>query len=166
MTIPSARTNERHLFMANPFTKENDPYDLQRFVAAQNAVYNDVVNELQSGKKQSHWMWFIFPQLAGLGHSSTAQYYAISHMAEAVAYLADETLGPRLAACSGILLHHHYKTAEEIFGPNDARKLCSCMTLFSTASPRDKIFQQVLDHYFAGKKDQLTLQLLERERRD
>lgn len=152
--------------MANPYTKKNDPYNLQRFVTAQNTVYDDVINELQGGRKQSHWMWFIFPQLAGLGHSSTAQYYAISNLEKAVAYLVDETLGTRLLECSGILLNHHYKTAEEIFGPTDARKLCSCMTLFSMATPANKIFKQVLEHFFDGKKDQLTLQLLERERRD
>ncbi len=146
--------------MANLFTKKNDPYSLQRFVTAQNAVYKDVVNELQHGRKQSHWMWFIFPQLAGLGHSSTAKYYAISNLEEAVAYLANETLGPRLIECSGILLHHHNKTAEEIFGLTDARKLRSCLTLFSLASPGNKTYQQVLDHFFDGKKDQLTLKLL------
>lgn len=131
----------------------DDAYDLQRFVDAQAPVYQRVVAELRQGRKQSHWMWFIFPQIAGLGTSETSKTYAISSMEEAKAYLAHPVLGPRLVECARILTQLRGRIAREIFGCTDARKLCSSMTLFATAAPDNLLFQDVLDQYFDGVRD-------------
>lgn len=138
-----------------------DPFNLTRFVDAQNAVWPDVQAELGQGCKQSHWMWFVFPQLAALGRSTTARHYGLSGLAEAQAYLAHPVLGPRLADCCATLLHLKGRTAEQVFGAVDTLKLRSCLTLFDTAAPGQAIFRQCLQHYFAGKADELTLRLLE-----
>ncbi len=126
--------------------------DLERFVSAQDSggTYQRAVAELRRGRKTSHWMWFIFPQIAGLGRSATAQTYAISNLAEAQAYLAHPVLGPRLVECTEILASHRGLSAEQIFGGIDAIKLRSSMTLFARADPDQAIFSQVIDQYFAG----------------
>jgi uncharacterized protein (DUF1810 family) len=126
--------------------------DLERFVTAQNSrgIYQHAVAELRNGRKTSHWMWFVFPQIAGLGRSATSQAYAISDLAEAKAYLAHPVLGPRLIECAEIVASHHGLTAEHIFGGIDALKLRSSMTLFAHADPDQRIFQQVIDQYYDG----------------
>jgi uncharacterized protein (DUF1810 family) len=139
-----------------------DPYDLQRFVAAQDAggTYERAAAELRAGRKTSHWMWFIFPQIAGLGYSPMAQAYAINSLAEARAYLADPVLGGRLTECAGILTRVPGRTAEQIFGEVDAMKLRSSVTLFMHAAPGEPVFRQVLDQYFDGIPDPATEQRL------
>jgi uncharacterized protein (DUF1810 family) len=133
-----------------------DPYDLQRFVAAQRDSYDDAVAELRGGRKTSHWMWFVFPQIAGLGHSPTARRFAISSMPEARAYLAHPLLGRRLRECALILAGLHGLTADQIFGGIDAMKLRSSVTLFLHADPGEPLFRQVLDQYFDGAADPAT----------
>jgi uncharacterized protein (DUF1810 family) len=135
-----------------------DPYDLQRFVTAQDAggTYQQAVAQLRRGRKETHWMWFVFPQIAGLGHSPAAQHFAISSVDEARAYLAHPVLGPRLSDCAGLAAGIPDRTAEQVFGSIDAMKLRSSMTLFHHAAPAEQVFQDVLDHYFAGKPDPAT----------
>lgn len=135
-----------------------DPHDLGRFVAAQNAhgTYDDAVEELRQGWKVSHWMWFVFPQIAGLGRSATSRRYAITSLDEAQAYLDHPVLGPRLRACTDLVLQVQGRSAEQIFGGIDAQKLHSCMTLFLRAAPGEDRFQQVLDRYFGGRADAST----------
>jgi len=142
----------------------DDPYDLDRFVAAQDSggTYQCAVAELRSGHKTSHWMWFVFPQVAGLGRSPAAARFAIASLDEAGAYLEHPVLGARLAECAGILLGLAGRTAEQIFGSIDAMKLRSSMTLFQRARPRDPLFGQVLERYFAGQPDPATDRLLGR----
>ncbi|MBV8698329.1 MAG: DUF1810 domain-containing protein [Bradyrhizobium sp.] len=136
-----------------------DPFDLQRFVDAQHDVYRQVAAELSAGRKRSHWMWFIFPQIAGLGFSAMAQRYAISSRGEAAAYLAHDILGPRLVECTRLVLSVEGKTIRTILGSPDDLKFRSSMTLFSAVS-KAQIFDQALAKYFAGEKDQATLDLL------
>jgi uncharacterized protein (DUF1810 family) len=137
-----------------------DPYELQRFVDAQQDVFETALEELREGSKQSHWMWFVFPQLAGLGRSPTAQYFAISSLDEARAYLEDPLLGLRLRQCLAALLQWTGKrTAEQIFGPIDAMKLKSSLTLFEAAS-NNPLFGHALDVFFGGERDERTLALL------
>jgi uncharacterized protein (DUF1810 family) len=135
-----------------------EPYDLGRFVAAQDAggTYDRAVAELRRGRKASHWMWFVFPQVAGLGFSATSQRFAISGLAEARAYLAHPVLGPRLTECAGLVATSAAASAEEIFGPVDAQKLRSCVTLFGRADPAEPAFGQVLARYFGGVPDAAT----------
>jgi uncharacterized protein (DUF1810 family) len=138
-----------------------DPYRLERFVAAQDdGSYRDAVAELRAGRKTSHWMWFIFPQVAGLGRSAVAQHFAISSVDEAQAYLRHPVLGPRLRECAQILAGLDGKSADQILGSVDAMKLRSSMTLFMTATPDEPVFREVLDKYFGGAADQLTLDRL------
>jgi uncharacterized protein (DUF1810 family) len=141
-------------------TVNSDPYDLERFVAAQDAggTYKRAIAELQQGRKTSHWMWFVFPQIAGLGQSPTARTYAISSVAEARAYLAHPVLGPRLAQCAALVCGVPDRSAEQIFGGIDALKLRSSMTLFLHADPTAPVFRQVLDQYFGGNPDPATEQ--------
>jgi uncharacterized protein (DUF1810 family) len=136
----------------------DDPYDLQRFVAAQDAggIYQHATAELRAGRKTSHWMWFVFPQIAGLGYSPVSRTYAITSLAEARAYLAHPVLGARLAECAAILAGLPDRTAEHIFGEVDALKLRSCMTLFIRAAPGEPVFRLVLDRYFGGVPDSAT----------
>ena len=140
----------------------DDPYDLQRFVAAQDAggTYPRATAELRAGRKASHWMWFVFPQIAGLGHSPTARTYAITSLAEARAYLAHPVLGPRLIECAAILAGLPGRTAGQIFGDVDAQKLRSSMTLFMLAGPGEPVFCQVLEQYFGGVPDAATQERL------
>lgn len=139
----------------------NDTFDLNRFIDAQRAVYPDVLEELRSGRKRSHWMWFIFPQLAGLGHSETARFYAISGAAEATAYLNNSLLGARLLECTRTVLEHSGQSARAMFGTPDDMKLRSCMTLFASVAPEQVCFQQVLERFFEGESDAKTIALLE-----
>jgi uncharacterized protein (DUF1810 family) len=140
----------------------NDPFHLERFVAAQDqgGTYRAAVAELRAGRKRSHWMWFIFPQIAGLGQSPTSRRYAISSLAEAEAYLAHQVLGPRLIECAGVVRDLRAGAAEEIFGGIDAIKLRSSMTLFARADPSQRVFREVLDAYFGGVPDAATERLL------
>ena len=140
-----------------------DVYDLERFLAAQERVYEQALAETKRGLKQSHWMWFVFPQIAGLGHSDTARRYAVKSLEEANAYLAHPVLGKRLVEIANALLTHKTKTALEIFGHPDDLKLKSCMTLFHRAvGDANSVFKQVLDTYFDGKEDAATLDILNR----
>lgn len=134
---------------------EPDQFDLARFTAAQDGVYEQAVAELRRGRKTSHWMWFVFPQIAGLGYSATSRRYAITSLAEAQAYLAHPVLGPRLRECASILVKLP-GTAEQIFGGIDAQKLRSSMTLFKRADPHEPIFAEVLDQFFGGVPDPAT----------
>ena len=136
-----------------------DPYDLQRFRDAQAHCYADVLEELRRGRKQSHWMWFIFPQLSGLGRSATAERYGMSGAAEAAAYLADPVLGERLRQCCNVLLDQPETDAARIFGALDALKLRSSMTLFDAVACEDG-FDRVLAHFYGGKRDPATGTLL------
>jgi uncharacterized protein (DUF1810 family) len=139
-----------------------DRFDLQRFVSAQDAEgsYDRAVAELRRGQKTSHWMWFVFPQLEGLGHSAMSKRFALSSLAEAREYLAHPVLGPRLMECASILLELEDRGAQQIFGGIDAQKLRSSMTLFLRAAPERAAFAQVLDRYFAGVPDSATDQRL------
>jgi len=136
----------------------DDPHDLNRFVAAQAPVYARVVSELRSGRKQSHWMWFVFPQLGGLGHSAMSRRYAIVSLAEAQAYLAHPVLGVRLRECTALVLAAKNRTPAEIFGDPDDMKFCSSMTLFSHAAPDEPLFRDALEKCFG--RDDKTLRLL------
>ena len=140
----------------------SDSYDLERFVQAQDAggTYGRAVEELRRGYKASHWMWFVFPQIAGLGQSPTSRRYAISSLAEAKAYLEHPVLGPRLRECAGLVAQVQGRSAEQIFGGIDAQKLHSSMTLFLRAAPDETLVQQVLDQYFGGRADSATDRLL------
>ena len=137
-----------------------DPYNLARFVEAQRGTYEAALAELRAGQKRSHWMWFIFPQIAGLGSSPMAQRYAISSIQEAQAYLADPVLGPRLKACTEAANGHEGRSAHAIFGSPDDMKFRSSMTLFGEATPAEPAFRTALDRYFGGKRDPLTLSRL------
>ena len=134
-----------------------DPFDLLRFVDAQATVYRQVVTELGSGRKRSHWMWFIFPQIAGLGASPMAQRYAIGTLAEARAYLGHPLLGLRLRECTGLVLNVEGRPIEDIFGSPDDLKFHSSMTLFAEASPDGAEYRAALDRYFDGVRDGATL---------
>ena len=135
--------------------------DLERFVKAQDSAgtYQRAVAELRGGRKTTHWMWFIFPQIAGLGRSEMAQAYAISDLAEAQAYLAHPILGPRLIECAEIVAAQQGRSAEQIFGGVDAIKLRSSMTLFAHAAPDQSIFQQVIDQYYDGQDPETARRL-------
>jgi uncharacterized protein (DUF1810 family) len=136
----------------------SDPFSLRRFVDGQDAggTYATALAELRAGRKASHWMWFVFPQIAGLGQSSMAKMYAIGSLAEARAYLSDPTLGPRLLEATRVVVELSGPTAEEIFGPVDAMKLRSSMTLFARAAPGEPLFQRVLTGCFDGIPDEET----------
>jgi uncharacterized protein (DUF1810 family) len=138
----------------------NDPHDLQRFVDAQSGVYQQALEELRAGKKESHWMWFVFPQLAGLGSSPMSARFAIRGIPEAKAYLQHPVLGPRLVECAEALLAVPRRTAHEILGRPDDLKLQSSATLFSRVAPADSVFHQLLARFFAEVPDRRTLELL------
>jgi uncharacterized protein (DUF1810 family) len=138
----------------------NEPYNLQRFIDAQNPVFDQVRCELSAGCKTSHWMWFIFPQIQGLGRSYMAEKFAISSVAEAEAYLRHEILGPRLRECTGLVNAVEGRSMHEIFGSPDDMKFRSSMTLFSHATPDNGVFKQALQKYFGGELDPLTLERL------
>jgi uncharacterized protein (DUF1810 family) len=135
-------------------------FNLDRFVEAQAPVYRRVVAELEAGRKTSHWMWFIFPQIAGLGHSAMAQEFAIASADEAAAYLAHPLLGARLRECSALVAAIDDKPIEEIFGPPDDRKFHSSMTLFAEVAPDEAIFTECINKFFDGDLDQATVDRL------
>jgi len=135
-------------------------FDLERFVAAQEGVYPGVVDELGRGRKTGHWIWFIFPQLAGLGRSSTSRFYGLASLAEAQAYLAHPVLGGRLRASAELLLTVAPKSAADILGELDATKVRSSMTLFARAAPDEPVFRRVLERFYDGVLDPATEQLL------
>ena len=134
-----------------------DPFNLRRFVEAQDRVYPAVLRELKAGRKESHWMWFVFPQISGLGASPTSAFYAIGSLDEARAYLAHPVLGPRLDECARLVVRVEGRTAREIFGAVDEVKLRSSMTLFARAVPERAAFEACLQKYFAGAPDEATL---------
>jgi uncharacterized protein (DUF1810 family) len=140
----------------------NEPYDLERFVSAQDSggTYGQALAELKLGNKTGHWMWFIFPQIAGLGQSATSRNYAISSLDEARGYLEHDVLGPRLLECAQALTTHAGRSAEDILGGIDARKLQSSMTLFLRAAPGETVFKTVLAQFFDGQPDEATDALL------
>ena len=138
----------------------DDPFNLARFIDAQRNTYAQALGELQAGRKRTHWMWFIFPQIAGLGHSPMAQRYAIRGLEEARAYLQHPELGPRLKACTAAVLASDGRTAHEIFGSPDDMKFRSSMTLFGRADPTIPAFGQALAVYYQGQEDPHTLDKL------
>jgi uncharacterized protein (DUF1810 family) len=137
-----------------------DPFNLERFVDAQASVHDQVRRELKAGRKQSHWMWFVFPQIRGLGQSAMSTRFAIGSLDEAKAYLAHSVLGPRLRECAKLALDAEGRTAREIFGPIDEMKFRSSMTLFARAASDEGVFQRCLDKYFGGRADPATLERL------
>jgi uncharacterized protein (DUF1810 family) len=139
-------------------TDVNDPYNLQRFVVAQNPVYQEVCSELRNGYKSGHWMWFIFPQIEGLGYSHLANKFAISSREEAEAYLKHPILGPRLRECTRLVIVVKGRSIDEIFGYTDSRKFRSSMTLFAHATTDNDVFENALQKYFGGEFDRLTLE--------
>jgi len=138
----------------------DDPYHLNRFLQAQESAYDRALAEIKAGDKRTHWMWFIFPQIDGLGFSETSRRYAIKSVAEARAYLAHPVLGPRLVACAESALSVPGKSAYEIFGSPDDMKLKSCATLFAQVAEKGSVFERLLDRFFDGEQDDKTLQLL------
>jgi uncharacterized protein (DUF1810 family) len=140
----------------------NDPFALHRFVDAQDGggAYESALGELRAGRKTGHWMWFVFPQIAGLGRSSMARTYAIASLAEARAYLSHPILGPRLLECARALVQLSGRTMQEVLGEVDAMKLHSSMTLFARAAPDEPVFRQILERYYGGDADKLTEQRL------
>jgi uncharacterized protein (DUF1810 family) len=144
-------------------TDQRDPYNLQRFVDAQDPVFAQVCAELGAGRKSSHWAWFIFPQMQGLGHSSTAKYHAISGLEEARAYLSHSILGPRLIECCRLITGVQGRSIEEILGQLDSLKFRSSLTLFAYAASANQPFKTALEKYFEGKPDPVTTDLLRRQ---
>ena len=140
-----------------------DTFNLHRFIKAQQGIYPGVVQELRAGQKRTHWMWYIFPQIIGLGESSTSIEYAISSRDEAIAYLEHSILGARLRECTQLVLNLEGRTAAQIFAYPDTLKFRSCMTLFEASAKDSKIFRDVLAKYFNGKADLLTLEILKRQ---
>lgn len=137
-----------------------EAFDLERFVAAQEGIYPAALAELRAGAKRTHWMWFIFPQIAGLGHSPTAQYYALSGLGEAQAYLAHRVLGRRILECTEAVNAVGGRSALDIFGRPDDLKFCSSMTLFEAAAPDVDTFTRAIDLYFGGVRDSRTIEIL------
>lgn len=145
-------------------SSDSDPFNLSRFLEAQQDSYDSAETELAAGRKRSHWMWFVFPQIDGLGTSPTAKYYAMSGAAEASKYLEHPVLGKRLIDCTKAMIALEGKSAAEILGTPDDLKFCSCMTLFETVAGPESVFAIALDKYFAGRRDRLTLTLLRQTR--
>ena len=140
--------------------RSDDPYNLNRFVHAQEDNYEQALAEMRSGKKRTHWMWYIFPQLDGLAFSATSKHYSIKSIEEAKAYLDHPLLGPRLLECAEAVLHIEGRAAIEIFGSPDDMKLRSCATLFAYVLSPGSVFDRVLEKYYRGERDEKTLQLL------
>lgn len=142
-------------------------FDLERFVTAQDPIYETVAAELRAGRKQTHWMWFIFPQIAGLGRSDMAERYGIASLEEARAYLAHTVLGQRLRQCTALVLEVQDKDADAIFGYPDRMKFQSCMTLFCHAAPEDTetVFREALERFYDGREDEQTVAALTEQRR-
>ena len=142
-------------------TDDGDLYDLERFVEAQGPVMEQVRSELRRGQKRGHWMWFVFPQIKGLGRSETAAFYAIESREEAVAYLKHAVLGPRLVECTRLVLGVKGRSSEQFFGEIDSLKFRSSMTLFGQVTVKETVFQEALEKYFDGEGDAATLEMLE-----
>lgn len=142
------------------FEQQRDPYHLERFVEAQNPVYDQVCRELQQGLKMTHWMWFIFPQIEGLSSSAMSKRFAISSLEEAAAYLNHPVLGARLKQCTELVINTSGRTLKQILGPTDNLKFRSSMTLFAHAYTQNEVFETALTKYFSGGYDQLTLDRL------
>ena len=138
----------------------NDPYNLDRFVRAQDPAYELALSEIERGRKRSHWMWFIFPQIDGLASSSTSKRFAVKGVGEARAYLDHPILGPRLLACAEAVVGVEGRSATEMFGSPDDLKLQSCATLFAHVSPPGSVFDRLIDKFYGGERDRKTLQLL------
>lgn len=138
----------------------DDPFQLQRFTAAQADVFQQALSEIKAGRKQGHWMWFVFPQIDGLGRSGTARFYSIKSSEEAAAYLNHPVLGPRLIECSEAILGVSGKSAQDMLGSPDHLKLCSSMTLFASLSPTNPVFARVIERIFGGQPDAQTIKLL------
>jgi uncharacterized protein (DUF1810 family) len=149
-----------------PVSAGPDPRDLARFVHAQENVYERALEELRAGHKRSHWMWFVFPQLEGLGSSATSSRYAIRSIQEARKYLRHPVLGARLAECTAAVNQHDGRSARQIFGTPDDRKFRSSMTLFALVAGADSVFTSALEKYFAGERDARTIELLGRASED
>lgn len=143
----------------------DDPLDLQRFIEAQKGSYAQALSELRAGRKTSHWIWFVFPQLTGLGFSQASRFYGLSGLDEARAYLAHPTLGPRLRDCVGAMLASGDRNAVDVLGSTDAMKFRSSMTLFARAAPEEELFTQALARFFDSAEDPKTLELLKKEGR-
>ena len=141
-------------------TAMGDPFDLDRFTRAQEGDYGRALAEMERGQKRSHWMWYIFPQIDGLGYSPTAKRYAVRSAAEAEAYLRHPVLGPRLTRCAGAALRVQGRSARDVFGSPDDLKLRSSATLFAAVSPEGSVFHRLLGHYFRGEPDRRTLDRL------
>jgi uncharacterized protein (DUF1810 family) len=137
-----------------------DPFDLGRFISAQDPVIEEVLKQLRAGQKSSHWMWFVFPQIQGLGTSSMARRYAIASREEARAYQVHPVLGARLRQCTHLVLNIGRRSAEQIFGYPDDLKFRSCMTLFATAAPEEAMYREALQKYFAGEPDLRSLEIM------
>jgi uncharacterized protein (DUF1810 family) len=148
--------------MANPSDSRgtDDPYNLSRFLRAQEDVYAQALSEIRGGQKRTHWMWYIFPQLDGLAFSSTSKHYSIKSVEEARAYLAHPVLGPRLRECAEAVVRVEGRSATAIFGSPDDLKLRSCATLFACVSPPGSVFDRLLEKYYGGGRDDKTLRLL------
>ncbi|MGH6860822.1 MAG: DUF1810 domain-containing protein [Phyllobacterium sp.] len=144
----------------------SDDYRLERFVQAQEPVFDAVRQELKAGHKRSHWMWFVFPQLQALGRSSMAEFYGIASLAEARAYFSHDLLGPRLVGATELVLAHRDQPLQDIFGAPDDRKFCSCMTLFSMVCGNEKLFDAALDCFCDGRRDERTLLLAGAQKTD
>ena len=140
--------------------RSDDPYDLTRFVRAQENDYEHALSEIRSGRKRTHWMWYIFPQIDGLAFSSTAKHYSIKSLAEAKAYLDHPILGPRLLECAESVVRVEGRSATEIFGSPDDLKLRSCATLFACVAPQETVLDRLLRKYYRGERDGKTLHLL------
>lgn len=156
---PGAPPDASHARSSGRPQDVDDTFDLQRFVVAQDAggTYDAALRELRGGRKRGHWMWFVLPQLTGLGSSDMAQRYALTGLAEARAYLAHPVLGPRLRACADALAALDTSDAEAVLGPVDAQKLRSSMTLFAAAAPQERVFRDVLERYWDGREDARTV---------
>jgi uncharacterized protein (DUF1810 family) len=148
------------MILSSDAHNSTDPYNLARFVRAQETAYTQALSEIRSGRKVTHWMWYIFPQLDGLAFSSTSKHYAIKSLAEARAYLDHPLLGPRLLECAEAVVRLEGRSATEILGSPDDLKLRSCATLFACVSPRDSVFDRLLARYYQGERDSRTLHLL------
>jgi uncharacterized protein (DUF1810 family) len=140
--------------------RDEDPYDLRRFVQAQEGDYDRALSEIAAGRKRTHWMWYVFPQIDGLGFSATAKRYAIKSLEEARTYLAHPILGPRLVECAEAAVRVEGRSAKDIFGSPDDMKLQSCATLFACVSPADSVFDRLFAKYYKGERDASTLRLL------
>jgi uncharacterized protein (DUF1810 family) len=161
--FPTAAVSEYLLF--SPAAMSSDPYNLARFLKAQGPVYEGALAEIRAGRKRSHWMWYVFPQVAGLGHSPTSVHYAIGNTEEAEVYLAHPILGPRLIECAEAVLQIKGRSPAEVFGSPDDMKLRSSATLFAAVSPEGSVFHRIIEKHFDDEPDARTIELIGKARR-